>query len=867
MKPVYLEFCGLNSFSEKAQIDFNALLSGGVFGIFGDTGSGKSTILDAVHFALYGEVDRVPKSFNDCINYRSEGASVVFDFEITAEGVRTAYRVKRERKRKTGTTKASLYQYTPENTLLALAETPSEVNKKVEELVGLSFDDFKTCIALPQGDFAALVKATPSERVKLVSRLFNLERYGERLSRAVNEKYKQAEEETDVIKARMEENAGGDPAKTETLEKETQTLRDALKILESRLETAETAYAACERACKEKAEYEKLKLRLQKMTESLPSMEKTRALLDSFSTAKTAVGLWEQTQKTKQDHAEALKNTETAKQAYATAVAERENREKQCADANYDERLLTVSLSLEKLQAAQANLQAEKTAKAALDDCIAEYRKIKDKCPEEDFEGERKRLQTARDALGDDATLLDYLKRNCKEVFLVDAYGEFRADLKTLSEKYPVAQAEAERLMRKYTLPISGETDRRAFDVAAVQLAFKENERKKQEYDKRLRDLEKRETDYYANEKTKKLLSDQGKLLRQQYELAAEQTKSVAALGSEKDLLAQKTRIETEKKTALANIDAARKKESQAVAEIEKWKSVAQLHQTSHEKAQKDLSACLAENAIDSVSAAQEIVSAVGDEKIAKERVRAFFEEYAAARAEYDKTDEKKFAECSDERLNALREAKETLKTEKSEKNRAIGANEKEIEQLRKLYEKYKEQAKALAEKEKKKNLYDQLRQLVRSNRFLEYIASEYLQEISVRAGKTLLSLTGGRYFLRYDKDFKVGDNFDGGNLRAVRTLSGGETFLVSLSLALSLSTAICAKSLRPIEFFFLDEGFGTLDEKLVDTVMDVLGKLSKTFAVGLISHVEELKRRIDNKVLVTGANEGRGSSVRVVVF
>ena len=146
----------------------------------------------------------------------------------------------------------------------------------------------------------------------------------------------------------------------------------------------------------------------------------------------------------------------------------------------------------------------------------------------------------------------------------------------------------------------------------------------------------------------------------------------------------------------------------------------------------------------------------------------------------------------------------------------------------------------------------------------MEFIASEYLQEVCLSASKTLLSLTGGRYFLRYDKEFKVGDNRKSGQLRAVKTLSGGETFLVSLSLALSLSGAIFSKSLRPIEFFFLDEGFGTLDDKLVDTVMDVLSKLSQNFAVGLISHVEELKRRIDNKILVIAANETRGSQISI---
>ena len=149
----------------------------------------------------------------------------------------------------------------------------------------------------------------------------------------------------------------------------------------------------------------------------------------------------------------------------------------------------------------------------------------------------------------------------------------------------------------------------------------------------------------------------------------------------------------------------------------------------------------------------------------------------------------------------------------------------------------------------------------------MEFIAAEYLQDVCLAASKTLLSVTNGRYFLRYDKEFKVGDNRNGGELRAVKTLSGGETFLVSLSLALSLSAAIFQKSSRPIEFFFLDEGFGTLDGELVDTVMDVLTKLSRDFAVGVISHVEELKTRVENKILVTPADETHGSNVKIVVY
>ena len=117
MKPSYLEFGGLNSFSDTVSIDFNKLLQGGVFGIFGDTGSGKSTILDAIHFALYGKVDRAASSAVDCINHRVDKMHVRFDFELTQNGKRRTYRVERERRRKNALTKAYLYEIVDGKTL------------------------------------------------------------------------------------------------------------------------------------------------------------------------------------------------------------------------------------------------------------------------------------------------------------------------------------------------------------------------------------------------------------------------------------------------------------------------------------------------------------------------------------------------------------------------------------------------------------------------------------------------------------------------------------------------------------------------------------------------------------------------------
>ena len=196
-----------------------------------------------------------------------------------------------------------------------------------------------------------------------------------------------------------------------------------------------------------------------------------------------------------------------------------------------------------------------------------------------------------------------------------------------------------------------------------------------------------------------------------------------------------------------------------------------------------------------------------------------------------------------------------------------IAAQRVKLEDYLKMLEKKREIEKRKAEKQRRFALVDQLSSLVKKQSLMEFVADEYLSEIAHSASSTLSELTLGRYSLDYDREFFISDNLNGGMKRSVNTLSGGEVFLVSLSLAVALSGAICEKSNTPIEFFFLDEGFGALDETLVDTVMDSLEKLKNThFSIGLISHVAELKHRINAKILVQGATEERGSVVSLSI-
>ncbi len=156
------------------------------------------------------------------------------------------------------------------------------------------------------------------------------------------------------------------------------------------------------------------------------------------------------------------------------------------------------------------------------------------------------------------------------------------------------------------------------------------------------------------------------------------------------------------------------------------------------------------------------------------------------------------------------------------------------------------------------------LEKLFRGKKFVEFMATNQLKYVSVEAGKRLKEITAGTYGLEVDEDSKffIRDYKNGGAQRDASTLSGGETFVASLALALALSSQIQLKGTAPLELFFLDEGFGTLDDNLLEVVMDSLEKVhNDKLSVGIISHVESIKNRVPLKLIVTPASAGMGGS------
>ena len=220
------------------------------------------------------------------------------------------------------------------------------------------------------------------------------------------------------------------------------------------------------------------------------------------------------------------------------------------------------------------------------------------------------------------------------------------------------------------------------------------------------------------------------------------------------------------------------------------------------------------------------------------------------------------------EEWEALADKKAALEKKQEELQEKIGGQKRSIEQLRRDLADKKGNLAEKKEVEREMALIKEISHLVRGKRFLEFVAGRQLRYITWEASRRLMEITGNRYQLELSKEgeFVIGDLHNGGVMRSCSTLSGGETFLASLSLALALSSQIQLKGQAKIEIFFLDEGFGALDYNLLDIVMNSLEKLrDEELVVGIISHKEELKSRVPVKLLIEPARPGiNGTKVKM---
>ncbi len=890
MRPLKLEFKGINSFSEHTIIDFESLTKTGIFGIFGDTGSGKSTILDCINFALYGNVKR-SEIKTDIINYRCPSAEVKFSFNINNEGKRKTYTIERVLKKdKNGTHKAMLYENDGEREV-CIADKASSVEKKIEEILGVGDEDFRKCIALPQGEFAQFVKSTPSVRLAIIERLFSLSKYGDRLKEKLGLRQRAVEDEYQNLSGRLKGYEDVSAEELKILEKSVSNDKKRLKKLSAEAKTAADSYEKANFLNEKRLELEKTVELIDKLGAEKQRINELREGLAVLPACKEAVKFNEDACKKRADSKTYGTEAEIFSKKAEVEAAKARALEENLKNGNFDEKISERMALAAHFQACSDKPDKLKEVVAQLDLKRAEFKKkeeelnkiISDKAKAdeaaalaeqelENFDGGD--LQQLFDSQFKGAVLREEYIANLDYFALLNGKIEEYEDGSPL---YSFISEETRNKLNEYKARAADVKDFNLSDVKAKIEGFQKNGELRDKMRKIL--SERREALHKLSSAEELCKSELNTIRREGEQLrlrADELRKELAAVFGDKTSdfaeavkgnCAALEKLKEQKRQITEELEKSRDAKNLYVLSAEKNKTLAMSSLTEAENIEKRLETILAENGFENVEGCVKIVTRFMDAGNAEQALKEYDGKLIALRerrAELEKA--AGIFEVSDACVTSAKAEKERLDKEINVLTGEIAVKDSQYSAGEKRLNEKNALLKEFSAVEKQRNLLSQLKDITKNNKFLEFIANEYLCDVSSLATATLLKLTDGRYFLEYkENSFYVGDNFDCGNLRGVNTLSGGETFLVSLSLALALSQTICARSMKSIEFFFLDEGFGTLDSTLVDTVMNALEKLkSSNFTIGVISHVEELKHRIESKITVIKATESRGSTVRV---
>jgi exonuclease SbcC len=213
--------------------------------------------------------------------------------------------------------------------------------------------------------------------------------------------------------------------------------------------------------------------------------------------------------------------------------------------------------------------------------------------------------------------------------------------------------------------------------------------------------------------------------------------------------------------------------------------------------------------------------------------------------------------------LKDIEEHLQTIEKWTGEQGRLVDLEKTQAQQLQKQAELLEQKAKLELRQADLKTL----EKLFKASGFVNYVSSVYLQNLCNQANDRFHRMTRQQLQLEVNEsnNFQVRDLLNDGRTRALNTLSGGQKFQAALSLALALADNVNAQIEAKENFFFLDEGFGSLDKESLQTVFDTLKSLRKeNRVVGVISHVEDLQQEIDRYLKISNEEE-RGSLIQLL--
>lgn len=920
MRPLKLTIAGFGPYAGTQKLDFEQLGKSGLYLITGDTGAGKTTIFDAITFALFGEAsgsNREPSMLRSKYA-RAEDPTYV---ELTFDCAGKQYTVKRnpeyERAKTKGTgmtaEKAGAELIYPDGALVTRAR---EVDRAIREILGLSREQFSQVAMIAQGDFRRLLQADTSERRKIFRDIFGTGLYVT-LQEELKKKTGELQDERNVASASIRqytrsilcpENSpllpelqrvieNGRPAaevqalldrllqedaeRQTRLERQMQQINEQLELVISRLSQAE-AHRTTQAALEEKIlveeklsqEKERLEMTLEDAQKTLPEQETLdrsihalEALLPDYDELEQHRRYLKQHQnewnaaasvqkKAKDSCAELSHLLHQLQEEYKTlesAAAERERlqgeRKSLVQERNAFTKLILNAGEVEKEQKQLQKLQQEYLRAEALSTSLGREYEGKNKA----FLDEQAGIMAAELRPGMPCPVCGALEHPC--LAPVSASAPTEADVNLAKSAYEKAKRKTEQASAEASA-------QRGRVLAAEKNLNMESEgllgTVRPEERKTLAEEKKRMLTRSMEEIDRKILSEDARLHRRE-ELDRLLPERAQALEEAK-------RVWTEKEREMASLDALASSEAVHIAALEE-----KLHFADRTAAQKEKSR-LEQRKLDlknRLETAREDYAACDKRLVV---LRSAIEQLKDQLAQLPAADAEKLAQekkrLNDEKRALEVEARNVHTRRETNAGARAGIAQKALEAST-LEQRYTWM----------KALSDTANGTLsgKSKIMLEtYIQTTYFDRILERANLRLRKMSGGQYDMKRREEAENRKSQSGLELdiidhvnatqRSVNTLSGGEAFLASLALALGLSDEVQMSAGIRLDTLFVDEGFGSLDsEALNKAYLTLAGLTEGSRLVGIISHVAELKEKIDRQIVVTKDRSG-ASCAQIVV-
>lgn len=923
MKPLKLTMSAFGSYAGKNVIDFTGQQQG-IFLITGDTGAGKTTIFDAITYALYNQTSGGERNGNMMRSqYAQPETETYVELEFLYRG--QTYRVRRNpdykitKTLKNGKIREQKVPHSVELTLpdgTVFPEKKNATDAKIIEILGLTADQFSQIVMIAQGDFLKLLYTKSDERKMIFSKLFRTDIYWKiqenlrRKSMEMDERIQENDRAFEQEKSRIIPLSESEEIPLDELvERLRERLKDALK--EQNLRRANV-----EELNKKITKYEEIN----KLFVSLEKIRQTGRELEARQA----------------ESKERRQQIENARKADKVLVAEQQNlRQQQAVEqsaqaiakmgetlADDQEMFETLKTQLQEAEAKQKREAADTQKKMlALEQSFPSYEALQNarseeqqskkvwedlrKTSEESFHKKAAGIAALKEQQKRQEQIVEQTKKNWEQTSL--SASESAKHYEHMYEAFLKEQAGilAENLSAGCPCPVCGSTvhpdpaklsDHAVTELEVEQakktraaaeekrdLAYAAFEAEKTEKQKLAQAVEKEEADFVLAQtiaKQQRKEAEQNYVSLQKiaeqireklvYPSLAEAKKQYAAMQKALESAEQEIAKKRQKVSELA--EAMNTLKGQKLAEEENQKTAKKLAV----KTEKEYAKLLEKSGF--ISEETYHLAILPERSRSKlEREEKEYESQCLRQQSEQKLLEK---QVSGKTYTDTTELNEQLKIEKQ----ALKEAEKTYMELHTAYENDRSVLQNCAvylEKGKKLESEDQvIKSLSKTANgrlsgsakidFETYIQRQYFKQIIHEANKRLLTMSNHQFILKLKEEANTGRKTNEGldlsvyslvtdSERDVKTLSGGESFLAALAMALGLSDIVerSAGAIHP-DMMFIDEGFGSLDAQSRQQAIEVLAELAgDSRMVGIISHVTELKEQIDRKLVVNRTDNG----------